>query len=158
MSNQQIAGSKEKINSQSKEELKTEEHQVPKLKDTPLTEAAPKTEGPKAMWWKKKPPSPKLPCEILTPNDSRDPSYTDLTLPYRVICRQRYQRCAKKYRKQFITEIKRQEAMQFRALDGIRIRREFCDPLIEPLPPKDRIKLTPKQQYRLDELLKTNIK
>lgn len=127
-----------------------------KLKVNIETEPAPKPEEGKNMWWKKKAPPPKMPCEVLTPNDSRDPSYTNLTLPYRVICRQRYQKCSQKYRNQFISEIKRQEAMQFRALDGIRIRREFCDPLIEPLPPEDTIKLTPKQQYRLDELLKTH--
>ncbi|KAK9870606.1 hypothetical protein WA026_008168 [Henosepilachna vigintioctopunctata] len=106
------------------------------------------------QFWKPIEAPTKLPCEILTPNDSIDPSYTNLTLPYRVICHQRYQKCAREYRKQFIKEIKRQEAMQFRALDGIRIRREFCDPLIEPLPANDRIKLTAKQKFRLDELMR----
>ncbi|KAL3281267.1 hypothetical protein HHI36_004480 [Cryptolaemus montrouzieri] len=152
MSKEELKKSKEKISS--KEGLSTPSKTKTKSVEM-VVERASKDET-KVQWWKKKAPPPKLPCEILTPNDSRDPSYTNLTPPYRVICRQRYQRCAKKYRDQFITEIKRQEAMQFRALDGIRIRREFCDPLIEPLPLEDRIKLTPKQQFRLDELLNSD--
>lgn len=69
------------MESASKEQVKIEE-KGSKLKVSSATNTTPKTEAPKGnMWWKKEAPPPKLPCEILTPNDSRDPSYTNLTLP-----------------------------------------------------------------------------
>ncbi|XP_050307420.1 uncharacterized protein LOC126744114 [Anthonomus grandis grandis] len=89
----------------------------------------------------------------LTPNDSNDPSYTNLKLPYSVICRQRYINAGKKMRAQFIKEIKAHELLRTRALDGVRIHREFCNPIISKIDKKELITLTPKQQERIEYIL-----
>ncbi|ENN76132.1 hypothetical protein HUJ04_012171 [Dendroctonus ponderosae] len=62
----------------------------------------------------------------LTPRDTQDPSYSQLELPYRVICRQRLRQQAKVMREQFFKELKCMELFQNTALDGVRLHREFC--------------------------------
>ncbi|EFA03283.1 uncharacterized protein LOC103313175 [Tribolium castaneum] len=105
------------------------------------------------MQLKKKEVLPKLPCEFLTPNDSKDPSYTNLEVPYRVICRQRYQKAGTQQRLQFLREIRRQEISQSKALSGVRIHRVFLNPVLVPANPVEIVKLTPKQKFKLEQLL-----
>lgn len=71
----------------------------------------------------------------------------------RVICRKRYAKAARKQRKQFIKEIIQQENLQSRALDGVRLHREFCNPVIQPLAPDELITLTPAEEAKLRRLL-----
>ncbi|CAG9825346.1 unnamed protein product [Phaedon cochleariae] len=86
-------------------------------------------------------------------NDSNDPSYSRLTLPYRVICRQRYRRAGVQQRSQFIKEIKDHELLQTKALDGVRIHREFCNAVIAPPRAEEIIRLTEKQKMKIEEIL-----
>ncbi|CAH1960220.1 unnamed protein product [Acanthoscelides obtectus] len=102
----------------------------------------------------KKEPEPEPPFRI-TPRDSNDPSYTNLTLPYRVICRQRYRRAGKLQRAQFINEIKEHELLQARALGGVRIHREFCNAILSMPNLNDLIKLSINENMRLEEILNT---
>ncbi|XP_076270577.1 uncharacterized protein LOC143202725 [Rhynchophorus ferrugineus] len=90
---------------------------------------------------------------VLTPRDSKDPSYGNLVLPYRVVCRQRYRRAGAIQRAQFIKEIKQHELLQTKALDGVRIHREFCNAIIRQPRPESLIKLTERQKLKLEELL-----
>ncbi|KAJ3653832.1 hypothetical protein Zmor_013064 [Zophobas morio] len=97
---------------------------------------------------------PKLSCERLTINDSQDPSYRHLQLPYYVVCRQRYTKAATKQRLQFLKEVRKQEISQSRALSGVRIHREFLNPVITPPKAEDVINLTPKQKFKIQQLLR----
>ncbi|XP_057672289.1 uncharacterized protein LOC130903919 [Diorhabda carinulata] len=92
---------------------------------------------------------------VIDAKDSIDPSYTNLVLPYRVICRQRYHLAGVKQRAQFIKEIKQHELLQSKALDGVRIHREFCNPILSKPNPNELIKLTRKQKMKLEEILST---
>ncbi|XP_023029905.1 uncharacterized protein [Leptinotarsa decemlineata] len=89
----------------------------------------------------------------LSLNDSVDPSYSNLVLPYRVVCRQRYRRAGVKQRAQFIKEIKDHELLQTKALDGVRIHREFCNAIIRPPHPDEIIRLTESQKMKIEEIL-----
>lgn len=71
-----------------------------------------------------------------------------------MICRERYQKAGAKQRRQFLSEIRMQEISQSRALNGVRIHRVFINPVITPAKPSEIIKLTPKQQFKLKQLLK----
>lgn len=51
-------------------------------------------------------------------------------------------------------EIRKQEISQSKALSGVRIHREFLNPVLVPTRPDEIIKLTPKQQFKLEQLLK----
>ncbi|XP_018570928.1 uncharacterized protein LOC108910707 [Anoplophora glabripennis] len=90
----------------------------------------------------------------LTINDSNDPSYTGLVLPYRVICRQRYRRAGVLQRRQFIKEIKDHELLQTQALHGVRIHREFCNANLCAPRIEDMVKLTNQQKRKIEEILK----
>ncbi|CAG9768229.1 unnamed protein product [Ceutorhynchus assimilis] len=89
----------------------------------------------------------------LTAKDSIDPSYTRLTLPYTVICRQRYRKACAKQKAQFAEEIKMHAMFRARALDGVRIHREFCNAIISQIHPSEKITLTKKQEKRVRQLL-----
>lgn len=71
-----------------------------------------------------------------------------------MICRQRYQKAGTKQRLQFLREIRTQEISQSKALNGVRIHRVFVNPVLAPPDPAEIIKLTPKQQFKLEHLLK----
>ncbi|XP_017782128.1 PREDICTED: uncharacterized protein LOC108566651 [Nicrophorus vespilloides] len=86
------------------------------------------------------------------------PSYSNLTLPYRVICRQRYQRCIREQQQQIIKEIRMHEELQPQALSGVRLHREFCDPILKKVSTRDRITLTIPEERRLEYILKTDPK
>lgn len=67
---------------------------------------------------------------------------------------------AKVYRNQFLKEHRTLELLQPRALDGIKLHREFCNSIIgkkKPKSPLEReknlIELTPKEKRRLAYLL-----
>ncbi|KAF2881120.1 hypothetical protein ILUMI_25031 [Ignelater luminosus] len=81
------------------------------------------------------------------------PSFTDLILPYRVICRQRYHLAGVKQRRQFLKEISVQEALQTRALSGVRVHREFCNPIINPPVPEEIVTLTREERRHLESVL-----
>ncbi|KAB0797102.1 hypothetical protein PPYR_08096 [Photinus pyralis] len=83
------------------------------------------------------------------------PSYTRLKIEYFVVCRQRYYKEGVKQRRQFIKEIKVHESLQSRALDGVRVHREFCNPVLVPPAASEIIKLTPKEIMRLEKILVT---
>lgn len=70
-----------------------------------------------------------------------------------VICRQRYSRNVVKQRAQFIKEIKQHELTQSFALHGVRLHRIFTNPICKPISDEQIVKLTPKEQMRLDQLL-----
>ncbi|XP_030764677.1 uncharacterized protein LOC115888929 [Sitophilus oryzae] len=90
----------------------------------------------------------------LTPKDSQDPSYANLKdLPYRVLCRQRYRKAGAKQRAQFVKEIKHHELLQTKALDGVRIHREFCSAIISQPKCEDMITLTREQKIKIEEIL-----
>ncbi|XP_025832801.1 uncharacterized protein LOC112905154 [Agrilus planipennis] len=84
------------------------------------------------------------------------PSYTNLTLPYRVVCRQRYARNAKRNRTLYLLEVMYQELLQSRVLDAIRLFREYSKVIIVPLDPEDIITLSAKDQRKLDILMAEN--
>lgn len=73
----------------------------------------------------------------------------------RVICRQRYHHDGVKQRLQFIREIKVQEALQSRALDGVRLHREFCNPVICRPIASDIVTLTHDERRRLEIIMDT---
>ncbi|KAJ6630526.1 hypothetical protein Bhyg_15904 [Pseudolycoriella hygida] len=90
------------------------------------------------------------------------PSYTNLKVPYDVICKRTYQAARRKYDKQFLYELKMQEAMQPSAYDAMRFNRYFAiTTLWPPLHTAKEINytlnkmftLTPKEQSRLNELM-----
>ncbi|XP_037048141.1 uncharacterized protein LOC119082661 [Bradysia coprophila] len=90
------------------------------------------------------------------------PSYTNLKIPYDVLCKLAYQAASRKYSKQFLYELKMQEAMQPSAYDAMRFNRYFAiTTLWPPLHTRKEIDytlnrmftLTPKQQKRLNELM-----
>ncbi|XP_028128147.1 uncharacterized protein LOC114324476 [Diabrotica virgifera virgifera] len=97
-----------------------------------------------------------LPPFKLSPKDSYNPSYTNLVLPYRVICRQRYHLAGVKQKAQFIREIRDHELLQSKALDGVRIHREFCNPVLSKPKPNEMIRLTDKQKMKIEEILARN--
>lgn len=68
-------------------------------------------------------------------------------------CRQRYHWAGVKQRKQFIKEIKDHELLQTKALDGVKIHREFCNAIITPPRADEIIKLTEKQKMRIEEIM-----
>lgn len=70
-----------------------------------------------------------------------------------MICRRRYERAGKEQRRQFLREVATQEALQAKALDGVRIYREFCNPVLRIARPKELVKLTPKEEARLRQIL-----
>ncbi|ENN79674.1 uncharacterized protein LOC109534596 [Dendroctonus ponderosae] len=92
---------------------------------------------------------------VRTPNDTNDPSYTQLKLPYSVVCRQRYRNAAKQQKADFIKEIQAHELLAEKALDGVRIHREFCNPIISPVKESELITLTKEQQERIEKILST---
>lgn len=83
------------------------------------------------------------------------PSYTHLEIEYRVVCRQRYYKEGVKQRRQFIKEIKVHESLQSRALDGVRVHREFCNPVLVPPAESEIITLTRKEMMHLEKILVT---
>ncbi|XP_066147661.1 uncharacterized protein [Euwallacea fornicatus] len=84
-------------------------------------------------------------------SDTNDP--TQLKLPYFVVCRQRLLKAGKQQRTQFIRELKAHELLRARALDGVRIHREFCNPILSSVDPKELIVLTKKQKEKIEKLL-----
>ncbi|KAJ8920951.1 hypothetical protein NQ315_015744 [Exocentrus adspersus] len=93
----------------------------------------------------------------LSINDSNDPSYTRLELPYRVICRQRYRQAGVLQRKQFVKEIKDHELLQTKALDGVRIHREFCNSNLCPPRIFDKVVLSDSQKSKIEKILANEI-
>lgn len=83
------------------------------------------------------------------------PSFTNVKINYFVVCRQRYSLDGIKQRRQFIKEIKVHESLQYKALDGVRVHREFCNPLLIPPAASEIIKLTPKELMRLGDIMDT---
>ncbi|KAF5293082.1 hypothetical protein FQA39_LY13692 [Lamprigera yunnana] len=81
------------------------------------------------------------------------PSYSNLGVLYFVASRQRYTLAGIKHRRQFINEVKIHENLQYRALDGVRVHREFCNPILKPIDPSEVIKFTIKEERRLNEIL-----
>lgn len=73
----------------------------------------------------------------------------------RVICRQRYYLAGVKQRRQFLKEISVQEALQTRALSGVRVHREFCNPVINPPVAEEIVTLTREERRRLEKVLVT---
>lgn len=71
------------------------------------------------------------------------------------MCRQRLHYKAQEMRNQFCKELKKFEMLQNKALDGVRIHRIFQDPYVR-IPKKDVIRLTTKQQERLNRILSSN--
>lgn len=53
-------------------------------------------------------------------------------------------------------EIRDHELLQTKALDGVKIHREFCNAIITVPRPDEIIKLTEKQKMRLGEIMATN--
>lgn len=53
-------------------------------------------------------------------------------------------------------EIREHALLQTKALDGVKIHREFSNPIISPPHPSEIIKLTEKQKMRLEEIMATN--
>ncbi|XP_019864872.1 uncharacterized protein LOC109594129 isoform X1 [Aethina tumida] len=86
-------------------------------------------------------------------NLSRDPSYTKLTVPYRVICANRIRETARRQQEVFKKELSLHEILQTKALDGVRLHREFANPVLENPFPEEVITLTPAQRRQLDEIL-----
>ncbi|GJQ73492.1 hypothetical protein Trydic_g3812, partial [Trypoxylus dichotomus] len=70
-----------------------------------------------------------------------------------VICRQRYWRACKEQRRQFISEVATQELLQLKALDGVRVHREFCQYIFSKPSSNEKITLTPAEERRLHHLL-----
>lgn len=96
---------------------------------------------------------------VYTKSDSSVyPSYSNLILPYRVVCRQRYQNAINQHHAQFISEICLHERLQPYALGGVRLRREFCDPILIKVGSKDIIGLDLEEERRLEHILKTDPK
>ncbi|KAK5646641.1 hypothetical protein RI129_005105 [Pyrocoelia pectoralis] len=93
--------------------------------------------------------------ELTRSDVSMFPSYTRMALPFFVACRQRYHKDGVKQRRQFIKEIKIEESLESRALDGVRVHREFCNPVIIPPAASEMIKLTRDESMRLEQILVT---
>lgn len=94
------------------------------------------------------------------------PHYKNLLISSAAVCRERYKKARQKYDKQFLYELKMQEAMQYCAYDAMRFHRHFViTTLWPPLHTRKEIDytlrkmntLSEKQQKRLKELMSENI-
>lgn len=72
-----------------------------------------------------------------------------------VVCRQRLYKAGVKQRLQFIKEIKSIESLQPRALHGVRVHREFCNPILTPPSPAEIITLSDREMSELENILVT---
>lgn len=52
-----------------------------------------------------------------------------------------------------MSEITKYEALQWKALDGVRVHRIYCDPVLSPPSQEELIKLTPDEERRLQYLI-----
>ncbi|KAL1491700.1 hypothetical protein ABEB36_012258 [Hypothenemus hampei] len=93
---------------------------------------------------------------VRTPNDTNDPSYSHLTLPYRVICRERYRKAGQQMKAQFIKELNAHQLLRDRALDGVRIHREFANAYINKMKHSEMIILTREQKEKIEKLLNSS--
>lgn len=83
---------------------------------------------------------------------SKYPSYTQLNLPYHLVCRQRYVKVIKMRRRQCKEDLRTMELMQSKALDGIKIHRVFSEGFQLPASLKISHSFTPEER-RLHGLL-----
>ncbi|CAG9768852.1 unnamed protein product [Ceutorhynchus assimilis] len=88
----------------------------------------------------------------LSPRDSIHPSYSNLQLPYRIVCRHRLHASKNHMKKEIHRELRHIELDQSKALDGVRIHRIFSDNEIQ-VNKEEILELTSKQKRRLEELL-----
>ncbi|KOB78659.1 Uncharacterized protein OBRU01_02022, partial [Operophtera brumata] len=98
--------------------------------------------------------------ELARSDVSIHPSYRNLGLAYRVVCRHRYHWAKVAQRKQFMKELHSFEKLQPNALDGVRVHREFSQGILSHvIPPRRYIqKLTPdplnsKQRMRVEQII-----
>ncbi|XP_077295444.1 uncharacterized protein LOC143917737 [Arctopsyche grandis] len=89
------------------------------------------------------------------------PSYTNIEIRYDTECLHRYWRSIAGYNRQFMKELLLIERMQNKALEGVKVHREFTQSVLHRVIPKRgnmkhlcKIELTPKDQRRLQLLLK----
>ncbi|CAH0557716.1 unnamed protein product [Brassicogethes aeneus] len=87
-------------------------------------------------------------------NLSNDPSFSDLKLPYRVICSRRTIKTKQMQVRQFTKELGLHEILQSQALDGVRLHREFSNPILEYPHASELITMTPAEKRQLEEILK----
>lgn len=92
---------------------------------------------------------------VITKSDSSVyPSYSNLIIPYRVTCRRRYHHDGIRQNKQFLHEVATQEALQRKALDGVRVHRIFCNPMLSPPSTEEIIHLTINEKRRVESILR----
>ncbi|XP_049822087.1 uncharacterized protein LOC109594129 isoform X2 [Aethina tumida] len=87
------------------------------------------------------------------PKLSREPSYSKLTIPYHVICAERIREQRRKQKIDFERELELHQMLRSRAREGVRIHRQFVNPLMEKIDPKDLIKVTLAERKQIHELL-----
>nr|CAD7576342.1 unnamed protein product [Timema californicum] len=88
--------------------------------------------------------------ELCRSDVSINPSYTNLVLPYPVICRLRTNAKQRSYTRQLKKELYDIELNQMKALDGIRIHRIFTKDLTVP---NNLDPLTQEQRYKIETIL-----
>ncbi|PSN32522.1 hypothetical protein C0J52_25150 [Blattella germanica] len=91
--------------------------------------------------------------ELFRSDVSIFPSYTQLRLPYPVVCRHRYVKTKDLIEKQFFKELATTEMIQSRALDGVRVHRIFSEGFRLPKPRNMPNPFTPNERRRVDKLM-----
>ncbi|KAG7310851.1 hypothetical protein JYU34_003682 [Plutella xylostella] len=93
------------------------------------------------------------------------PTYSNLKLDYRVVCRHRYHWATVKQHRQFMRELHMFERLQPNALDGVRVHREFSQGILSHKIPRRRYmnKLTPDpltehERMRVEEIISGRVK